>query len=79
VVADHLQFSNENLQLNLSFIILVQDWELDSVTVFFELLYSLKMKQGGKDSICWIPSKGQKVEEKSFYQALSIWACSPFS
>ena len=34
-VVDHLQFSNENIQWNLSFIKLVKDWEVDLVTTFF--------------------------------------------
>jgi hypothetical protein len=49
------------------------------VTSFFDLLYSIKLRQGGEDKICWIPSKKQKFEVRSFYHSLSIHVVSPFS
>jgi hypothetical protein len=29
---------------------------VDLVASFFELLYSIRLRQGGEDKICWIPS-----------------------
>jgi hypothetical protein len=57
-VVDHLQFSNDMLLWNITFIISVHDWEVDLITSFFNLLYSLRLRQGGEDNICWIPSWG---------------------
>lgn len=56
-MADHVQFCNGNLQCNVSFTKPMNDWEVDLVTPFFDRLYSLKLRQGGEDKICWIPSK----------------------
>jgi hypothetical protein len=56
-MADHVQFCNGNLQWNVSFTKPMNDWEVDLVTPFFDLLYSLKLRQGSEDKICWIPSK----------------------
>ena len=39
-VADHLQFSNKSLNLNITFNKPVHDWEVKSITLFFNLLYS---------------------------------------
>jgi hypothetical protein len=77
-VADHLQFSNENIQWNISFIKPVQDWEVELVTAFFNALDSLKVGQGGDDSIWWIPSKQWKFEVRPFYQTLSTLSSSSF-
>lgn len=52
LVADHVQFSNGNLQWNISFTRLMHDWEVDLVTLFFDILYSLMLRQGGLDKIC---------------------------
>lgn len=63
-MADHAQFCNDNLQWNISFTRLVHDWKVDLVTSFFDLLYSLRLRQGGVDEIYWIPSKRQTFEVK---------------
>jgi hypothetical protein len=56
----------------------VQDWELDVISSFFELLYSCKISHGNVDRICWSPSKKGVFEVKSFYMALSILADEVF-
>jgi hypothetical protein len=48
------------------------------VSRFFELLYSQRVRHGGKDTICWIPSKRKLFEVKSYYQVLSNLAISIF-
>jgi len=50
-VADNMQFSNGGIQWNVSFIRSVIDWEVDLVIAFFDLLYSLMLRQGGEDCI----------------------------
>jgi hypothetical protein len=42
-VEDHMLFSNDTVQWNITFIILVHDWEVEMVTSFFNLLYSFRM------------------------------------
>jgi len=48
---------------------------VDLVTSFFDLLYSLRLRQGIKDKICWIHSKRRTFEVISFYHVLWL----PFS
>jgi hypothetical protein len=38
---DHMQFVNENIQWIIDLIISVHDWEVDLVTAFLDLLYSI--------------------------------------
>jgi len=69
-VADHLQFSNDTVQCNITFIISVHDWEVDSITSIYILLYLLSLRRGGKDKICWIPSTREVFDVRSFYNLL---------
>lgn len=46
--------------------------------VFFDLLYSLILRQGGEDRIWWIPSKRRKFEVRSFFHELSSLGGSSF-
>jgi hypothetical protein len=46
---------------------------------FFEM-YSQRVRHGGNDTICWIPSKRKTFEVKSYYQVLSndVRSCLPY-
>jgi hypothetical protein len=57
----------------------MHDWEMDLVTLLFDLLHSIRLRQGGEDKICWIPSKRQTFEVRYFYHALFSLASSSFS
>jgi hypothetical protein len=48
----------------------VHDWKVDAVSQFFEL-YSNRIRYGGEDTMCWVPSKRKYFEVKSYYQVLS--------
>jgi hypothetical protein len=52
-----------------SFFRSVQDWKVDLVLAFLEVLHSLR--QGSEDCIRWIPSKRKKFEVNSFFHELS--------
>jgi hypothetical protein len=67
LVVDHVQFSNDLSQWNVSYIKLVHDWEVELVTLFFNLLLCLRLSQAGVDRMCWIPSKRQRFEISFFY------------
>lgn len=71
-VANNMHFSNGNLQWNLSFIKFVQDWEVDLVIGFYDLWYSLNLRQGELDCIRWIPSKKRKFEVRSFFKSYLV-------
>jgi len=74
----HMQFVSGNLQWSIDFIGQVHNWAVDLVTMFFDLLYCIRLGQGGEDRICWTPSKRWKFEVRSFYHVLSNPASSPF-
>uniref|UniRef100_A0A2N9FVB7 Isopropylmalate dehydrogenase-like domain-containing protein n=1 Tax=Fagus sylvatica TaxID=28930 RepID=A0A2N9FVB7_FAGSY len=42
--------------------VLPQDWELEEVNSFMELLYSCHPRQGSLDSLCWKPSSRELVD-----------------
>ena len=48
----------------------VQDWELELMTTFMDLLYSIPVSRVSADSICWQPTSRKEFEVKSFYQVL---------
>jgi hypothetical protein len=77
-VADHMQFFNSNIQWYISFTRPVHDWKVDLVISFFNILYSLKLRRGGEDKICWIPSRRRTFKVRSFFHALYTPTSSPF-
>jgi hypothetical protein len=70
-VVDHMLFPNVNIHWNIIFTRHVHDWKVEVVSVFFELLYSQRLRHGGEDATCSIPSKRKSFEVKSCYQVLS--------
>ena len=57
LVADHIFAHNDVVHWDIHFITLVHDWEVYSVSSFFNVLYSTRMGWGSKDKLCGIPSK----------------------
>jgi hypothetical protein len=71
LVAENMQRQNGNILWNILFTRPVQDWEVEVVSKFFELLYSINVRYEGDDKICWIPSRRKSFEVKSYYKILS--------
>jgi hypothetical protein len=61
-VVDHMQFINGNLQWNISFTRPVHNWEVDLVTSFFELLYSIRLRQAVRIKYVGSPPKGRSLK-----------------
>ena len=59
VVADCVHFQGDFVHWEVNFIRLVQDWEIDLVSSFLELLYSINIKRNELDKMCWRPSKAK--------------------
>jgi hypothetical protein len=49
----------------------VYDWEVEAVSRFFEMLYTLKIGSEGDDKMCWIPVQKKSFRVKSYYKVLS--------
>jgi hypothetical protein len=65
-VVDYMQSFNGSIQWNTSFTKPRHDWKVDLVTSFFDLFYSIRLRQGGEDKICWTSSKKRRFEVSSF-------------
>ena len=52
-VAELISFSLDSYHWNISFTRLGQDWELESIASFMDLLYSGVWKGDGADKLCW--------------------------
>jgi hypothetical protein len=75
-VKDNFSWRNGVVEWNVIFIHAIQDWEMDVILTFFEMLYSCKLSQGNVDQ--WSPSKKSVFEVKSFYKVLSNPATEMF-
>ncbi len=49
---DHLHFHNGSVSWDFDFIRYVQDWEIDDVASFLEVLSSNSVKGHGEDRMC---------------------------
>jgi hypothetical protein len=78
-VKDNFIWRNGVVEWNVIFIRSIQDWEMDVISSFFEMLYSCKILQGIVDRIYWSPSKKGVFEVKLFYKVLSNPANEMFS
>jgi exonuclease III len=85
-VKDNFVWRNGVVEWNVFFVRDIQDWEMEVISPFFEVLYSCKISQGNVDRIRWSSSKKGLFEVKSFYKILSnshaevfpwksIWRC----
>ena len=78
-VVENMQINNGIIHWNILLTRPMQDWEVDEVARFFELLYYQKVRYGDEDKICWIPLKRKSFKVKSYYQVLSTPRRSTFS
>jgi hypothetical protein len=69
-MADHLDLSSASHQWNVNFLRAAHNWEVDLFTSFFNLLYSFKLRWGGEDKLCWVPSKRGLFDVRSYYNVL---------
>jgi hypothetical protein len=70
LVSDYLYSFGNYIHWNLSFIRSVQNMELESLDLFLNLLYSLKMHSGEPNKILWTPTCNHGFEVKSYYNFL---------
>uniref|UniRef100_A0A2N9J079 Enhancer of polycomb-like protein n=1 Tax=Fagus sylvatica TaxID=28930 RepID=A0A2N9J079_FAGSY len=65
LVADYIHFRGDFVHWEVNFTRLAQDWELESVSPFLDLLFSIPIMRIGEDKVCWKPSqvKGFQVHQ----------------
>jgi hypothetical protein len=76
LVSVHFQVRNDQIHWSLDFVRAAQDWELESIASFLDLLYSTKVRGSGADML-WLHSPQKGFTVRSFYRVLSrIGGCS---
>jgi len=70
-VEENMQRHNGTILWNIVFSRLVHDWEVEAVSRFFGMLYTLKVSSEGEDKLCWMPVRKKSFEVKSYYKVLS--------
>ena len=78
VVADFVHFRGDSVHWEVNYTQLVQDWELESVSSFLEVLHSAKIKRYEQDKMCWQTSPSNGFQVKSFYKHLSSLGAGSF-
>ena len=69
-LAAHLQLRNDSIHWELNFIRAAHDWELESFSTFFDLLYLAKVLGQGEDKIFWKASSTKEFKFRLYDQAL---------
>jgi hypothetical protein len=78
-VAAHMQLHNDSNHWEVNFTRATHDWELESISTFFDLLYSAKVLGQGEDKICWKAGTTKDYEVRLYYQTLvPIVGCFPW-
>jgi hypothetical protein len=70
-VEENMQRQNGTILWNILFSLPVHDWEVEGISRFFEMLYTLKVRSEGEDKMCWILARKKSFEVKSYYKVLS--------
>jgi hypothetical protein len=70
-VSDFVHYHSHDVHWEVNFTRLAQDWELESISSFLELLYFVKIQSTEKDKMCWKPSWSAGFQVKSFYTHLT--------
>ena len=70
-VAALLSTRNGALHWDINFLRNIQDWELESLCSFMDVVYSLRIDGTGVDKFCWNSSVSLGFSVKSYYRCLS--------
>jgi hypothetical protein len=77
-MAAHLILESGSFQWDVRFVRAAHDWEVDVLTSFFTLLYSISLDRDGEDKFWWSPSRKGKFDVRSFYKSLAFKETSHF-
>ena len=64
-------FSDGRFHWDVQFFCPMQDWELESLAFFMDIIYSTFVQGNGLDQICWKPTKTRGFEVRGYYHSQS--------
>ena len=70
-MSEVMHFSDGRLQWDIRFCRPPQDWELESLDLFWVVLYSTNVRGVGDDKLCWKLAMRRGFEVQGFYHSLS--------
>lgn len=69
-MADLMQYTDTVLHWDVNFLRAVQDWELESLSNFMDMIYGASVKGSGQDKLCWKPMKNKGFMVSGYYRVL---------
>ena len=69
-MADLMQYTDTVLHWDVNFLRAVQDWELESLSNFMDMIYGTSVKGSGLDKLCWKPEKNKGFTVRGYYKVL---------
>jgi hypothetical protein len=78
MLSDYLVSSGNSSHCNPSFMREVQDWELEPLDSFLNLLYYSRTHPGKEDKMLWSPASSHGFEVKNYYKILEAGKPFPF-
>uniref|UniRef100_A0A2N9I6S0 V-ATPase proteolipid subunit C-like domain-containing protein n=1 Tax=Fagus sylvatica TaxID=28930 RepID=A0A2N9I6S0_FAGSY len=69
-IGDYIVHRNGSIHWDLDFTRSVQDWELESVSTFLDILYSTKVQGSGADTLLWSTSGKKDFSVSNYYRVL---------
>ena len=77
-MADCISIRNGKILWDVFFVRNPQDWEIDSLTSFLELIYSISLNDSGVDQFCWLKNSKKSFTVRSYYHSLTAHASKQF-
>ena len=62
-----MQFTNGVLHRDLQFVRAIQNWELESLMNFMDIIYGMVIKWIGEDKMRWKPDHKKSFKVSTFY------------
>ena len=65
-----MQYTDTILHWDVNFLRAMQDWELESLSNFMDMIYGASVKGNGQDKLCWKPEKNKGFMVRGYYRVL---------